>query len=86
MIEGTFRINDTHCGRVNLQMAVRLHDGNRGLYGQRYRFPPMYLWLVVLINCRLQYTTDPFALGLPFAHHKNLSNQRRRHTSFHFVR
>ena len=34
MIESTFRINDTHCGRVNLQMAVRLHDGHRGLYGQ----------------------------------------------------
>ena len=33
MIESTFRIDDTHCGRVNLQMAVRLHDGHRGLYG-----------------------------------------------------
>ena len=34
MIESTFRIDDTHCGRVELQMAVRLHDGHRGLYGQ----------------------------------------------------
>ena len=32
MIESTFRIDDTHCGRVNLQVAVRLHDGHRGLY------------------------------------------------------
>ena len=41
MIEGTFRIDDTHCGRVNLQVAVRFHDGHSRLYGQRYRFPPM---------------------------------------------
>ena len=33
MIESTFRIEDTHCGRVNLQMAVRLQDGHRGLCG-----------------------------------------------------
>ena len=33
MIEGTFRIDDTHCGRINLQTAVRLHDGHRGLDG-----------------------------------------------------
>ena len=31
MIEGTCRIDDTHCGRVNLQVAVRLHDSHRGL-------------------------------------------------------
>ena len=36
MIESTFRINDTHCGRVNLQVVVRFHDGDRRLYGQRY--------------------------------------------------
>ena len=34
MIESTFRIDDTHSGRVNLQVAVRFHDGHRGLYGQ----------------------------------------------------
>ena len=33
MIEGTFRVDDTQCGRINLQMAVRLHDGHRGLDG-----------------------------------------------------
>ena len=33
MIESAFRIDDPQCGRVNLQMAVRLHDGHRGLYG-----------------------------------------------------
>ena len=41
MIEGTVRIDDARCGRVNLQVAVRFHDGHSGLYGQRYRFPPV---------------------------------------------
>ena len=34
MIKSTFRIDDTHCGRINLQMAVRLHDGHCGFCGQ----------------------------------------------------
>ena len=34
MIEGTFRVDDAHCGRVNLQVAVRFHDGHRGVNGQ----------------------------------------------------
>ena len=32
MIESAFRTDDTHRGRVNLQVAVRLHDGHRGLH------------------------------------------------------
>ena len=35
MTKGTFRIDDTHCGRVNLQVAVRFRDGHSRLYGQR---------------------------------------------------
>ena len=32
MGKGTFRIDDTHCGRVNMQVAVRFHYGRHGLY------------------------------------------------------
>ena len=63
MVESALGIDETHCGRVNLQVAVRLHDGNRAFRGQWRRFSSVQRWSVVLEDRRLQNTIDPLAFS-----------------------